>query len=195
MGDNTNENAQEPAGEAATERRGKRDGKRRRGRRWVLWTGLPLLAVAGVFASRAWAHGGFGGFGCRGHERSRTPEQFEDRLTSMVERVFSHLDASDDQLKAAREIVARNAQGLYAVHAEGRGLRKELMAAAQQNDRDQIEVLRKRGIATMDRGSSLWIANIQELSDVLTPEQRSELFEHLEHFGGRHGPFGHHGEH
>ncbi|MDD9939697.1 MAG: hypothetical protein OXU20_01425 [Myxococcales bacterium] len=179
-----------PSGSEAGERKSDTQAPRRgRSRRWWLWTGLPLLAVVGAFAGRAWAHGSFG---CRGRHHSRSPDEFSEHLSRVVERVLSRLDVSDAQLMSARAIVARNASALYGVHQEGRDLRRQLIEAVKRDDRNQIEVLRKRAIETVDQGSSLWIANVQELSDVLTADQRAKLVERLERFGGRWGHGGGH---
>lgn len=150
------------------------------GRRALFWTGLPLLALGGLFAGRAWAHGGFGG-GCHHRGGARTPEALRSRMQWMVDRAFSRVDASDDQRAQAEAIVDQRAPDLHAVHAQGRALRGKLVSALRADDRAQLESLRKQGLDVLDRGSTLWLATVQELADILAPEQREALLSHLDH--------------
>lgn len=161
--------------------------RRQRRRRWMMFTGLPLLALGSVFAARAfadghgrWHHGG--GHGRWHHDSASTVDEFQQRLGRRADRVLDYLDATEAQQQEIDAIIETSVPQLFALKTEGRDLRGQLFAAVKAGDRDQIERLRKAGVNHLDRASKVYIDTAQLAMDVLDEQQKSELMDKLDRF-------------
>ncbi len=139
-----------------------------RHRRWWIAGGIALaVIVAACIVSFAF-HG-------HGHGIERFAEK---RIDRMLDRV----DASDDQ----RAEIAGIVQEAVADMKELRGLVREtrqtlITTLAEANvDRRALEELRRQRLKTMDQVSGRLLIALADVAEVLTPEQRRMLAEHMQ---------------
>ncbi len=157
---------------------------RSRRTRWAVW-GLAGLTAASLVLGGC----GFGRHG-RGHDQAGDPAE---RVSRMVDRVFSSVDASDDQ-KARINTIATRAMTQMKPHREAmRNARTDginLLSAATI-DRGAIETLRQAQIGQASQASTIMSTAMADIAEVLTPEQRVQMREkvlaRMEKQGGRHG--------
>lgn len=169
--DNETPSASEPGS------RGKR-GRRRR--RWLLF-GLPIAAIAALFTARAFAHG----FrqGCA-HEGELSEEELNERREHMVDFAARFLDVTPQQKTRLSALAKELTPQFVALRKEGKALRDKAQQAVSDDNRAALEGVRLQGMQLAERASQQWLAAYGKLADILTPEQRKELAEHLKH--GRH---------
>ena len=110
--------------------------KKRRRRRWLLF-GLPIAALAGLFAARAFAHGFR--HGCDGVDGEMTEEQLRDRREHMVDFAARYLDATPQQKTRMQSLAAEVQPQFLALRKESRALRDKAQedAAASLKARDR----------------------------------------------------------
>jgi Spy/CpxP family protein refolding chaperone len=155
--------------------------RRRHRRRWLMF-GLPIAAVAGLFAARAFAHGFRHGCGYD-EDDEMSEDELRDRREHMVSFAARYLDATPQQKTRMQALAAEVTPQFVALRKEGKALRDKAQKAVRADDRATLETLRQQGVALADRGSQQWLAAYGKLSDILTPEQRAELAERLERRG------------
>lgn len=114
----------------------------------------------------------------------------EDHALFWLDRV----DATDEQREAIRGIIGEAADDLAGAVGEHRALRREWLTGLERPelDADELETLRAKHVALLDRKSRAALDVVLEAGSVLTAEQRGELVEMLSwhrrgHRGGRHG--------
>lgn len=167
------------------------------GRRIVIG-GLAAAAVAGVGLAAAtggefgrgmggqrWGMDGHGwGRGGPGMHASMGRGFGEYRL----ERMLEGLDATPEQADKIRAIVDAARDDLMPALDGMRGTREKVaeMLGAPAIDRAAAETLRAERVAAMDQASRRLTTAILDAAEVLTPEQRAKLVEHLKE-RGRHG--------
>lgn len=167
-------------------------------RRWF-WMGGGLLAGAAAlvsFAPRAWAFravhaGGFGGHGFGGRhafagQLLKDPARAKDHVATATEFVLRGLNASDEQKQKARVITDRLVDQAGPLAERHRALHEALVRelAKPQIDRAAIEKLRQQGMGLADEASRTALAGVEDLGDILTPEQRADLVELAQRFHG-----------
>ncbi|MGD8862257.1 MAG: Spy/CpxP family protein refolding chaperone [Myxococcales bacterium] len=160
---------------------------RRRRRRFLIFGGLSLAALASLFTARSWAHGPrgfFGGFHHRKHPR--TARELRAHLGERADHILGRLDATDAQREEVGAILDRIAPQMHALHMRGRELHEHAAGALDGGDRDALERSRQRAVALFDEGSALAVQATQELYAVLDEEQRAEVRDHLHHLRGHH---------
>jgi Spy/CpxP family protein refolding chaperone len=169
-------------------------------RRWF-WLGGGLLAGAAAlvsFAPRAWAFramgGGFAGHGFGGRhafggQLLKDPARAKEHAALATEFVLRGVNASEEQKQKARQISDRLVDQLGPLAQKHRALHQALVAefAKPQIDREAIEKLRRQGMGLADEATKTALASIEDLGDVLTPEQRTDLIELARRFHGE-GP-------
>ncbi len=137
-------------------------------RRWWIAGGIALGLVVAVGAVSFALHG-------HGHSIERFAEKRIDRMLDKV-------DASDSQ----RAEIAGIVQEAVADMKELRGLFRETRQALittfgeETVDRQALEELRLERLETMDQASRRLVTALADVADVLTPEQRRTLVEHME---------------
>ena len=167
----------------------------RRGIR-ATWVVVLVLAagLTGAVATTAFSSGG--GFGPgRWHEgfmhRPFDPAQAEARADRMVRHLAIELDASNEQQDKLRTVVRSTLKDVLP-------MREKVQAARQQArklltdptiNRAEIERLRVEQIALADTFSKRVAQALGDAGEILTPEQRRKLDEHLPPAGAM-GPMG-----
>lgn len=159
---------------------------RRRGfrRRWLLLSGIPI-AAAGLFAARAFAHGGHG-FGCGHGGGPRSADALAERMVDHLDFMLDRVDADDAQRAEVAKIAARQAPALFEQRTRARALRGEMVSALRQGEQDRLEALRKRGVTLFDEATATGLSTAQQVGDVLDDDQRAQVLAKLERFLGRH---------
>ncbi|MCP5266311.1 MAG: Spy/CpxP family protein refolding chaperone [Burkholderiaceae bacterium] len=165
-------------------------GRGRSRRRWWLIGGIGA-AIATVAACSGGAHRWHShGWGGHGHHAAMSVEEVQSRVERAVDRVLSHVDATDEQ-KAKVTGIAKAAIAdlapMRAAHREGRDKAVSLLSA-QTIDRAAIESLRAGEFARLDQASRRVSRALADIAEVLTPEQRRQLAEKARsRFGPRAG--------
>lgn len=128
-----------------------------------------------------------------GDEQGASPE----RVTRMVDKVFSRVDATDEQKSKITQIANGALKQLMPMRAEMRGTRQEALdlLAAETIDRAAIENLRAQRMSKADQASTIISTALADIAEVLTPEQRVMAKDKIsERMGRRWGRHSHHGE-
>ena len=147
---------------------------------------LGLVLLGGALLSSSTAHAG-SWFGHRGRwHGGDDPAAAQERAEHMARFVLSYVDATDEQEQQIQAIVARSLDDLHALRDEHRANRDELRRLFQepQIDRDAVDQVRRAELALADTASQTLLAGLAEAAEVLTPEQRAELFSLTESFHG-----------
>ena len=133
-----------------------------------------LIVGAGVAAATG---NGFGrGFG--GH-----PHWGGGFMEYGIERALDEVDATPEQMEKIWKIIDEARAGMRPV---ARGFREQAveLLGATTVDRAAAEKLRAERIAAADEASRKMTAAILDIAEVLTPEQRAELAEHIKDRSG-----------
>jgi len=148
-------------------------------RRWLRRGAFGLLgaAIAGGFGFKAFAHRGGDGRG------PLDPAQLDARIERMLKHLYVEIDATDAQQQKLAPIVKQAAGDLLPLREKMRAARAQAMALLQADavDRGAIEKLRSEQIALADGGSKRLAQAIADAAEVLTPEQRRQIAERMEH--------------
>jgi protein CpxP len=123
------------------------------------------FGMGGGHMTRAHMGMGFGGHGMGQvlDQIDATPEQ-EDRLWAIIDGARSELRPAFREFRDTREAIAG-------------------ILAAPTIDRAALEKLRSERVASIDQASRKMTTALAEAAEVLTPEQRAKLVEHLKERG------------
>jgi len=172
------------------------------GHRW-LWAGGGLLAgvtvlaaVAAIAAPRVMAfHSGGHGFRAHplaarfalGHGVGRPgmatlledPAAAKEHIATVSDFVLRSVSATDEQKQKTKQITDRLVDQVRPLVERHRALHEAMVAelAKPEIDRAAIEKLRQDGMALADEASRIALSGVEDIADVLTPEQRKELIE------------------
>ena len=169
-------------------------------RRWF-WTAGAMLAGFGALAAvapRAWAARGMGGHGFAGHfghgpgprafaaQLLKDPAAAKEHVAMAAEFVLRGVNATDEQKEKARQVTDRLVDQLGPLAERHHSLHAALVQelAKPQIDRAAVEKLRQQGIALADEASRVALAGVEDVGDVLTPEQRADLVAFARRFHG-----------
>ena len=180
MSDNTNS----PVPEAGPQR------QRCRGRR-TAWIVVLVVAagLTGAAITSAFSHGpGFG----PGHRYggmmggSFDPAQAEDRADRMVRHLSIELEATDAQQDKLRAVVKSAVKDLVPMREKVQSARLKARELLTQPtiDRAEIERFRTEQIALSDTFSKRVSQAMGDAAEILTPDQRRKLNDHLPLPGG-----------
>jgi Spy/CpxP family protein refolding chaperone len=164
-----------------------RSNRRARRRRWLLVAGIPAaiasaLLLPRAFADNDWHPGGFHGFH-RFHGHHRHCNMSEEALREHVDRklgfALDKLDATDEQERAIRAIVAEAIPEMIALHRQGRSLRESFTEAllADRVDREELERVRQEIEGLTQKATTVAAKRLADISEVLTKAQRAEIYE------------------
>lgn len=148
---------------------------RQRGMKWLVAS--MVLAVTATVAMSAWAHRGpGGGMGAPGMFGG-SPE----RMGRMIDRMLDGLNATDAQRNQIKQIAQAASTDLKAQRESSRGLRQQGMQVftTPNVDAAAAETLRQQMLAQHDQTSRRVMQAMLEVSQVLTPEQRTKLGERM----------------
>ena len=142
--------------------------------------------LAGGFNLYAHAQHGPGwwfqaGHGPGGHFRHAAydPEMMSARIEFATDWLLSRIDATDEQRQRVKAIVQATVQDLGQVRDQHIQNRQMLLQALAQPtiDRTALEDIRQAGLHLVDTASARIITALEDVADVLTPEQRTKLAE------------------
>ena len=153
-----------------------------------------LMGGLGSMALSAYAVGGSGHHG--GHGKG--PQRMMEHARKKVSWMLAEVDATEEQESQIDAIVSETIERVGSFREDKRGARKAFMDELLQSDinRDSLEQLRQRHLASMDQMSAAILDGAVRAAEVLTPEQREQVRElaqsrhesgHKSGHRGRHG--------
>ena len=161
----------------------------KRGKGWRTVIAGVLLVGAGVAAGTAitayagggWHHGGSRG---AGHHGPFDAERARMRADHVVDYVAKTLSATEAQQREMHTVVGTFIDSIGDDVTEHRATRREMIALLSADSVDQaaLQALRAQELSRADAVSERILDSLVELAEVLTPEQRAEVREHLVKF-------------
>ena len=160
-------------------------------RRWPL-VAVAVIAAAftGAAANHAFSQGGFGhphwgpagfmhGIGRMGAPLD--PAQIEERADRMVRHLAIEIDATAQQQDKLRAIAKGAVKDLIPMRDKARAARDQAPGLLTQAtvDRAAIEAFRAEQLALADAATKRIAQALGDAAEVLTPEQRRKVDEHL----------------
>ena len=154
---------------------------RKRGWRWFfISAAVAAAAITGAAASRALDHGPFWRPGAFMHG-PLSPAAAEDRADRMIRHLAIEIDATAEQQEKLRAVAKAAVRDLiplrekaHAAHERGRALLTQPTV-----DRAAIEAFRSEQLALADQASRRIAQALADAAEVLTPEQRRKIDDHL----------------
>jgi len=151
-------------------------------RRFFKYAGLgaALAGIGSAIAWRAHAHGRWHG--------PIDPQRLEEVITRALKHFYVEIDATEAQKAKLDPIVRQAARDLLPMRETFHGGRQraiDLLAAAAL-DRNALEGLRAEQLQAAETASRRLTQAIADVAEVLTPEQRQKLAEHVRQRRGWH---------
>jgi Spy/CpxP family protein refolding chaperone len=151
--------------------------------------------VAGIAAGigiKAFAHGGgYGGWHRGGFMAGALdPAQLDEHLERMLGHLYVEIDATEEQKQRLAPIVKQAAKDLLPLREKAHEARKKAAELLTQDsvDRAAIETLRAGQLQLAEQASRRFTQALADVAEVLTPAQRRQIAQRLEHHRGwRHG--------
>ena len=164
-------------------------------RRLFRWAAIAtaVAALGAVVGLKAYAHGGaYGGWHRGGFMHMHgpaDPAQLDMHLDRMLKHLYVEIDATEAQKQALAPIVKAAARDLLAMRDKLHDARRQAVTLLAQPtvDRAALESLRASQLKLAEDASRRLTQALADIADVLTPEQRKAIAEHIAH---RHGPLG-----
>lgn len=158
---------------------------RRRGRGWLFITTIAVAAAfTGALTNRAVTQGFGPGYwhGARGFTGPLTPAELEERADRAIRHAAIELEATADQQEKVRVIAKAALKDLVPIRDKARSARERAAALLTQPtlDRAAIEAFRVEQMALAEAASKRFAQALADVSEVLTPEQRRKVAEHIE---------------
>ena len=153
----------------------------------VLGAGLVTTSIVSSNTAQAHSEHKAGKDGERAHKRGKhakpTEAQIEKRTARMVERLTDGLDANAEQREKISALVTTFTKDVRPMRKQARKIRKdiEVLLLKDTINRDEVEKLRKERLAEIDRVTSKMTLAMVEVAEVLSPEQRRQLSDKLDH--------------
>lgn len=136
--------------------------------------------------------GGMGGMGGMGPgAATASPEQIQERAGKMAKHLAVEVNATPEQTARLEGVARAAAKDLAPLRTQMRERHQAMHAAlkAPKIDRAQVEALRAEHMKLADAASRRMTQAIADAAEILTPEQRETLEQHMakrRHY--RHGP-------
>jgi Spy/CpxP family protein refolding chaperone len=156
-------------------------------RRRILYALLGLGALAAVIGTRpllaAFQEGrGFqrswrGGWG---HHRM-TPEAAKDHMQVAAKWALRGIDANEMQQEKVNKVLGGAIDDLFRLKEQHQANREAFAAqlGGASIDRAALEEIRKSEMALAEEASRRFVQAVADVAEVLTPEQRQQLLEHV----------------
>ena len=167
----------------------------RRTRRYLTIAAIVVAAgLTGAVASKAFSESGFGpgrwhgpGFGHGMMGGPIDPARAERRADRMVRHLAVEIDASTEQQEKLRAIVKAAVKDLVPLREKAQAARQKARQLLTQPTIDgaAIEAFRAEQVAQLDAVSKRLAQALTEAAEVLTPQQRQQISEHMERRQGR----------
>ena len=160
-------------------------------RRFLTRTLLAVIATGAIggIGARALAHGWGGGWHHGGFMRGNLdPAAVDQHLDRMLKHFYVEIDATDAQKQQLAPIVKAAVNDLLPLGAQMRDTRRQALELLSQPgvDRGALETLRAEKLRLADQASRRFVTALADVADVLTPEQRRSLAEHIQRRHGEH---------
>ncbi|HKZ07436.1 MAG TPA: Spy/CpxP family protein refolding chaperone [Methylomirabilota bacterium] len=166
-------------------------------RRFFRWTAIAATAAVAALATgigvRAFAHGwGPGGWHRGGFMHGHgpiDPARLDQHLDRMLKHLYVEIDATEAQKQALAPIVKAAARDLLPMRDKFRDAHGQIATLLTQPtiDRAALESLRASQLKLAEDASRRVTRAVADVADVLTPEQRKGIAEHI---ARRHGSRG-----
>jgi Spy/CpxP family protein refolding chaperone len=133
-----------------------------------------------------WHHRGmWGGHGGFHHEM--TAADMQEHVERMVDHIARHANATPEQQTKLTTIAKAAAADLQPLHQQLFEAHKKALDLFRQPtiDRAALETLRAEQISRVDAASKRLAQAVEDMADVLTPEQRAKLADDINRFGPR----------
>jgi Spy/CpxP family protein refolding chaperone len=167
----------------------------RRVRRYLAIAAIVVAAgLTGAVATQALSGQGFGrghwhGPGMTGGPMGSAfdPARAEQRADRMVRHLAVELDASTEQQEKLRSIVKAAVKDLVPLREKAQAAHQRARSLLTQPtvDRAAIEAFRAEQVAQLEAVSKRLTQALTEAAEILTPEQRQQIGEHMERRQGR----------
>jgi len=162
----------------------------RRVRRYLAIAAIVVAAgLTGAAATQALSDQGFGrghwhGPGMMGGPMGRAfdPARAEQRADRMVRHLAVEIDASAEQQEKLRSIVKAAVKDLVPLREKAQAARQRAHSLLTQPtvDRAAIEAFRAEQVTQLDAVSKRLAQALAEAAEVLTPEQRQKIGDHMQ---------------
>jgi periplasmic protein CpxP/Spy len=157
---------------------------RRRGRGWLFVTTVALAAaLTGAMTNRAVTQG-FGPGAWHGYSWAAplTQAELEERADRAIRHAAIELEATAEQQDKLRTIAKAAVKDLVPIRDKARSARERVTQLLTQPtlDRATIETFRTEQMALAEAASKRFAQAIADVSEVLSPEQRRKVAEHIE---------------
>jgi len=138
-----------------------------------------LVALGSSLAQSAWAQ--TGRHDMHGSAWGANPQH--------MQRMLSRIGASEEQKARIQQILQKAASDMAGQREAGKTLREKARAilAAPTVDANAAEQVRQQMLAHHDQNSRRMMTTMLEVSQVLTPEQRAQIAQHVQKHGEHHG--------
>jgi len=137
--------------------------------------------------------GGVGAYALDQHSSQHRAIDATAHVDTMLKHLYVEVDATDAQKAQIEPLVKAAMQDLMPLHSQLRTAHTQMLTMLSQPtiDRAALEASRAQHMQMADQASRRLVQLIADVGDVLTPEQRKKLADHLSklHQGGMH----HHG--
>jgi protein CpxP len=146
--------------------------------------GLGFKAFAhgpGGWHGAGFGHGPFGWHRAGFLGAPLDPARLDEHLDRMLKHLYVEIDATDAQQQQLAPIVKAAAQDLLPLRARMHDAHRQAIELLSQEtiDRAALERLRADHLSLMEQASKRFTQALADVADVLTPEQRKQLTEHV----------------
>ena len=153
---------------------------RRRFFRWAAVTTVIAGVVAGIGVAAlahgpgGWHRGGFMG-------EPLDPARMDEHLDRMLKHLYVEIGATDAQQQLLAPIVKGAAQDFLPLRAKMHEAHRRAAELLSQDtvDRAALETLRADHMRLAEQASTRFVQALADVADVLTPEQRRQLADHV----------------
>jgi Spy/CpxP family protein refolding chaperone len=159
-----------------------------RGRRRILYALLGAAALAALIGTRpllaafqdgAGFHRPWRGGG--GHHRNMTPEAAKEHMQVAAKWALRGIDANELQQEKVNKVLAGAIDDLFRLKEQHQTNREAFAAqlGGASIDRAALEEIRKSELALADEASRRFVQALADVAEVLTPEQRQQILDHV----------------